>query len=242
MHAVLAIQSRLLRLLSLLMLPCAAFCVQASSFNISPMTFQLTPQRASTVMKISNDGSEEVRVQIQAMSWDLDGEVEQLVETDQLVVNPPVVTIGPNQAQFVRLGARAIVPAAQERCFRLILEEVPTSTHTQRSGIRTILRISSPLFIPASAPLSQVDWSVIHGSAGMQLVATNSGNTHQKIVRLQLAGKPDTVPVVEAGLTYILAGQTRRWPIKKASGAATLQLRLQTETGTDEQTLSTVVR
>lgn len=234
--------SNLLRFLSTLMLPCAAFCVHAASFNISPMTFQLTPERASTVMKISNDSGEAVRVQIQAMSWDVEDNIEQLVETDQLVVNPPVVTIGPNQSQFVRLGARAIVPSAQERCFRLILEEVPTASDAQRSGIRTILRISSPLFIPATVPRSQLDWSIVYAPGGSQLVATNLGNTHHKIYRLQLAAKADAAPVVEAGLTYILAGQTRRWPIKKASPGSSFQLRLQTETGTNDQTLSTVVR
>ena len=232
----------LFKLLILLMLPCAAFCVEAASFNISPMTFVLTPERASAVMKISNDGNEAVRVQIQAMSWDIENNLEQLVETDQLVVNPPVVTIGPNQVQFVRLGARSIVPSAQERSFRLILEEVPMSGDAQRVGIRTILRISSPLFIPSIAPREEIDWSVVYAASGAQLVATNSGNTHQKFFRLQLLDKPDAAPAVDAGLTYLLPGQTRRWPIKNAAPGSSFKLRLQTEKGSNDQTLSTLVR
>ena len=189
-------------------------------------------------MKISNGGTEPIRVQIQAVSWEIHGDAETQTETDQLIVNPPIVTIAPNQDQFVRLGARSIAPSDQERSFRLILEEVPMTTDQPRSGIRTILRISSPLFVPATAPREKVDWSLVKAAGGTELVAINSGNTHQKIYRLELGGKPAAAPLLEAGLTYLLPGQTRRRPVKKTASFSTLQLHVQTETGVNDQALS----
>ena len=206
------------------------------------MTFVLTPERASTVMKVSNGGTEPIRVQIQPMLWEIHGGAESLSETDQLIVNPPIVTIAPNQDQFVRLGARSIALATQERSYRLILEEVPMSTDQPRSGIRTILRISSPLFVPASTPRTKIDWSLVNADNGTELVAINSGNTHQKIYRLELHSKPAKAPLLEAGLTYLLPGQTRRWPIKKSASIGTLQLHLQTESGVYDQALSPSTR
>ena len=193
-------------------------------------------------MKVSNGGTEPIRVQIQAMIWEIHGEAESLTETDQLIVNPPIITIAPNQDQFVRLGVRSIVPSAQERSFRLILEEVPITTDQPRSGIRTILRISSPLFVPASTPRTKIDWSLVNGDNGTELVANNSGNTHQKIYRLELHSNAAKAPLLEAGLIYLLPGQTRRWPIKKSASIGALQLHLQTESGVYDQAISSSTR
>lgn len=234
-------------LLGLLLVASAVVDAAAASLTINPTSFRLTPQRPSAVMQVTNQSAEPVRLQVQAMAWTTDGKIEMLAETDQLMVNPPIFTLAGNETQTIRFGARDVALAPVERGYRLILDEVPANREVEPAGIRTVLKISTPVFIPALVPAEQVDWRVVQSAAGASLVATNTGNTHLKIIALKLAGSGTTALLVNTDLAYILPGQAREWPIKekgadkgarKGVPTGPLQLRVRTETGDHEQTLS----
>src|SRR5438105_804682 len=77
-----------------------------ASFNVNPIGFDLSAERASGVLRIRNTGDAPVRVQVGAVDWSTDGRREILQHTDALILNPPIFSIGPGQTQFLRFGVR----------------------------------------------------------------------------------------------------------------------------------------
>ncbi|MES2831321.1 MAG: fimbria/pilus periplasmic chaperone [Pseudomonadota bacterium] len=224
-----------------LLAPLAVLCATSAwgaTFSINPMSFRLTPERSSAVMQVTNNGIEPVRLQVQVMAWGTDGKNEILTETDQIMINPPLFTLETKQTQYIRFGAREVGLETVERSYRILLDEVP-ETGSQRGGIHTLLRISSPIFIPPAVSEEKIEWSLRRSAAGPVLVAANRGNCHLKITALKLLPKNTSTVLFNTGLTYVLPGQIREWSLAKDIPLLPeLQLQLQTPAGNHEQTLA----
>ncbi len=66
-----------------------------------------------------------VVVQIRVVRWSQKGGAEQLEDTRELLVTPPVLQIPANSQQIVRVALRREPDGAQELTYRVIFEEVP---------------------------------------------------------------------------------------------------------------------
>ena len=204
--------SRLVLLLStLLMLPTAA---RAGSFSVSPVRVDLSARHPHIVLQIANHNSEPATIQVHVVSWSFAGEKDLYTRSDQVLLNPPIFTVGPNQKQSMRLGLRAPSLNPAETAYRVILEEVPNRPPPGFSGLRTLLRISIPVFVPPLGPVtSKLVWQARRtAEGGLEITAANQGNTHVLIRALQLSpGETAPPSFLLSQPEYLLPGQARTW-------------------------------
>ncbi|GGC59482.1 hypothetical protein GCM10011396_02990 [Undibacterium terreum] len=222
----------------LFLLACQAVLACAAAFNINPVKFQLNASDAVAVMQISNPTDQPVRLQINVLDWTTDGYKEVLTDTDDLLVNPPIFLLPPNKTQYVRFGLRTSGDRNHniEKCYRLVVEEVPTEAPT--NGLRTLLRFSLPVFFSPKEKDEQLIWKLKKQGQNLMLVAANDGNIHAKINAVSLT-EDGTKPLLKVSTpTYVLPGQHKEWPVAPAQNlSAKYRLEIQTEDGERKEIL-----
>jgi len=214
--------------------------VFAASFNVNPIGFNLTAERSTGVLQVRNTGDQSVRVQIDAVDWSTDGSKEVLSETDALLLNPPIFDIEPGRVQFLRFGLRHPQDPPSEKSYRLLIDEVPQAG-LQGPGLKTLLRVSIPVFIGPKMRQEKISWQLQHANGGLVLSAANQGNVHRKINRIELsndsANGKDTQQINIPA--YVLPGQRKEWSLangKIRDGA--VRLHILTDKGEIEEHLT----
>jgi fimbrial chaperone protein len=126
---------------------------------------------------------------------------------------------------------------AEEIAYRLILEEVPKPPVPGFTGLRTVLRISIPIFArPAAVPVAlRLAWNAEYTSSGaLRITAVNRGNAHIKIksVEVTFVGTWGA-PISKSAFDYLLPSQSRTWVIddERISAATHIRLAASTDAG-----------
>jgi fimbrial chaperone protein len=188
--------------------------ILASSFTVSPTRIPLSEKQRAVTVRLLNTGDEPVTVQAHVVAWTLGENHDVYQDSDDVLLNPPIFNLAPGKPQLMRLGLRHAAAAGSEISYRLIVEEVPFAPKHGEIALRTILRISIPIFVePKDGARKQVDWKAesIPG-AGVKITATNNGNQHVQIKRLDLSREDSAgAPLSKKMLDYLLPGQTREW-------------------------------
>jgi fimbrial chaperone protein len=204
----------------------------ASSFIASPVTFDLSPNKPMSILRLTNNGESDLRLQVHAVKWGTDGHNETQVDTDDIILNPPVFMLKPGQQQFMRFGLRSVVPTATEQSYRLILDEIPDETSVGESvGIRTALRVSIPVFTNPVQKVVRVTWHLIRKENRYVLVCDNSGNTHLKINGFVIADEKGVPVVRNSDPAYIMPEQRKEWPLATNGTLGHITLRVITPVG-----------
>jgi fimbrial chaperone protein len=190
----------------------------AGTFAVNPVRIDLAPERPNNSLQISNQGPDPALVQAHVVLWSLVNNEEIESPTQDVVVNPPIFRIGPAAKQVIRVGSRSPNRSHNELSYRLILEEVPPRISTV-PGLRTVLRISIPLFI---APVNQTSpvmvWTAQKTAPGvLTITGRNNGTRHLQVKQLQLVPSrvPEAVATVSR-LQYLLPGESRQWQMNVA--------------------------
>lgn len=210
----------------------------AASFNVNPIGFDLTAERSAGVLQIRNTGEQPVRIQVQAVDWSTDGSKEVLSDTDALLLNPPIFSIEPGQLQFLRFGLRHPENSASEKSYRLLIDEVPPAG-SQGPGLRTLLRVSIPVFISPKMRQEKISWQLKRVAGALLLSAANEGNVHSKINQLRLSNGDDKDALQINAPAYVLPGQRKEWSLangKIRDGA--VRLHILTDKGEIEEHLT----
>ncbi|KRC81573.1 molecular chaperone [Sphingomonas sp. Root241] len=194
-------------IVAILLLPLVA---QASSLKVYPVRIVLTPKEPVQTMTIQNGSSEAARIQLRVFSWrQVDGE-DKLEETRDILANPGSFEIAGQGEQIARFGLRTS-PGTVEKSYRVILEEVPGSRPSEPGKVRTLLRISIPIFVPAPNPVGRLSWRAwAAGDRKMTFEIRNQGTVHVQINRLALAGPKGTKLGTGDMSVYLLPGASRR--------------------------------
>jgi fimbrial chaperone protein len=160
-------------------------------------------------VKIVNNDTHDVSLQIRAYDWTQKDSQDSLEPTQSLIISPPVFTVAPGASQTIRIVSRR--PAEiNEIAYRLLVDEIPTAA--AGPAINFKFRISMPIFIaPNAAANLKMGWSISAGKTP-KLIVTNTGNRRGRLLNLALTlpnGKKITPP---AGANpYTLAGITRQY-------------------------------
>jgi len=179
--------------------------LEAGSFRVAPVRIDLSARRPHSTLSVSNNGTERVTVQAEAFVWRVERDEDRLNETDDVLVNPPIFTLEPGATQLLRLGLREWISSRTEQTYRIVLEEVPPPRRPTEVGIRTLLRLSIPLFIQPTGSTSQPDGS-------LALAVENIGRVHTRLRQFSVTA--DDQPqgdFVMSVPTYVLAGTRRQW-------------------------------
>lgn len=192
----------------------AAAPAAAGTFNISPIRAQLSSGHRTAVLTLTNAEDQPVVVQVQVLAWSQSNGAEQLDETREMLLTPPVLQIPANTAQIVRIALRREPDPVRELSYRVIFEEVPQAAPENASGLRVALRLSVPVFVAPARGKASPDlvWESRWLPDGtLEVAATNRGTAHLQVTDfdLQLPGSQDTVRGISA--KYVLPGSRVSW-------------------------------
>jgi len=209
--------------------------LRAGTFSVNPVRVELSARQLHTTLQIANAGEEKLTVQVHPMSWGKGGDGDVLEETNDVIVNPPIFTVAPHQTQFVRLGMRQFKAQSAEQTYRLILEEVPPPLTVTFTGLRTLLRISIPIFVAPLQPAQpSLTWEVRNSPGqGSILSAQNNGTAHIQLKQLAVSRTPGGEPIFTmVNAAYVLPGGRREWRMDGIDpGASGLLIRALTDHG-----------
>jgi fimbrial chaperone protein len=195
----------------------AAGTAAASSISVAPIRVELSSGKRTAVLTVRNQDDSPVVVQARPAAWSQPQGEDQLDDTHDLVVTPPIFTIPGKGQQVVRIALLREPDAARELDYRLVLSEVPSSTAPETTGLRVALRITLPVFIAAQAHTgADVAWSHKWRSDGtLEIAAQNRGTAHLQILDFDVQGtKAATADKVHADTPhYLLPGTVFHWEL-----------------------------
>lgn len=196
----------------------------ASQFTVNPTRVELSPRVTSAVVSVRNDGQAPVRLQVKTHAWTqaLDGQIK-LDPTEDVVVFPTLVTLGPGEARRLRVAV-TVAPADVERTYRVFLEELPPANGAavSETGVQVLTRIGIPVFLQAIKPAARGGLSDVGLSDGtLHFQVDNLGNTHfvPESIRVRgLSAAGGTVSDKTTDGWYILGRSSRRYEMHFPEG------------------------
>jgi fimbrial chaperone protein len=206
------------------------------TFTVTPVRIQVSTARPNAILQIANRDDEPVTIQAHIVDWSFDGQKDVLTVSDEVMLNPPIAVIGAHQTQAIRMGLRRPNDSAQERSYRLIVEEVPRPPKPGFVGVRTILKLSIPIFAsPKVTVTPKLRWQAVKTSdARVKLIATNQGGAHVQIKSMDVTGADSPDTYLRGALpTYLLPNQQREWVIddERARAANRIKVAAVTDAG-----------
>jgi fimbrial chaperone protein len=207
----------------------------ASSFSVNPVRVELSPGKLNSVIRISNASDESVMIQASVLSWATDGKKDLYAPVDDILLNPPVFSIPAHATQALRLGLRKPNGALDEQAYRLILAEVPKALPAGFYGLRTIVRISLPIFIKPAVATPQLSWEAKREADGTLIVtAVNHGSAHLQIRGLDLVSGQSPEHCKKVLNDYLLPGQKHEWKFDEPPLRGSLQINLTAKTDAED--------
>lgn len=207
---------------ALLLLACLLPCtgMAATSLQVAPTSLQLEPQHRAAELWLTNSGTAPVTLQVRMYRWIQQDGQEQLLPTDELSASPPMQELAAGQQQLVRVMRMLTAPPAEQRYYRMIVDQVPDLA-TRATGMQFVLRYSIPVFIQPSggdqlAPRLQARLTTSTDDQQVIEIA-NAGDGYAQVADLAL-GSAEQPRIVHPGLLgYVLPGQTMRWPLQRTA-------------------------
>lgn len=183
---------------------------QAASLKVYPVRIVLSPKEPVQTMTIENSNSEAARIQLRVFAWRQVNGKDVFEETRDVLANPGLFEIAAKGQQIARFGLRT-VPGQVEKSYRVVLEEVPGLRPTEPGEVRTLLRISIPIFVPALNPNGRLTWRAWPtGPRTMTFEIGNQGSAHVQINRLAISGLGATKLGAKDMSVYLLPGASQR--------------------------------
>lgn len=207
------------------MLPALAIAgpARAADLQINPISIELSAREPRAILALRNAGSEPVRIEVKRHLWGQaeDGQM-QLAPTEEVVVFPPLVTIGPGEQRNLRVGTTAR-PGAAEKSWRIFIEELPPPERPgERSQVRVLSRIGIPIFLAPERPVGRAaiaGLTLERGRAAFALRNTGTVRIRPSQVRLEgLAADGSAVFSASVEAWYVLAGGERRFEVPIPAG------------------------
>jgi fimbrial chaperone protein len=227
--------------------PCASQAT-AATFTVDPTQIFLSERTSSVLLTLRNDSVEPLRFQLTAFAWrqSPSGEM-QLEPTEDIVFFPTLLTLEAGDTRRVRVG-RATPLAAQERTYRIFVEELPPLKPTGE-GVRVLTKMGIPIFLRPQREVATASLENLRMEAGrFHFSLTNNGTVHFVPQEVKVAGRTDGAAAFELPLEgwYVLAGgrrdfeiaiddaacaQVRSLVVSALVGANLVEERLQTPSG-----------
>ena len=203
--------------------------VDAASLGVWPINPRIdAPASATMVWVRNNSGTDDIVLQARVLKWSQTDNKEQYDDQDDLVVSPPLITVKPGAQQIFRVVNRkgVIASEADEKSFRLIIDEIPVEGKQNQGPLNFQMRYSLPLFV--GIPAAYTDKNAGHRLRAMAeglryrlihqpqpaIEITNVGSFNARLSRVRIDVKGASPIVVSEGLLgYVLVGATKSWPI-----------------------------
>jgi len=191
--------------------------LMAGSFRVSPVKLYMDFKTKTTFIKITNNDDKKVTIQLNAKEWyQKEESPDKYEETKDFVLFPKIVTIEKGEERIIRVGYKGENGAAEEKAYRLFLEELPAMEQGELMLVLP-LRIAVPIFVspPKEVKAFSVE-KVLISKGKLAIKVKNNGNIHLvigKITALGLDNKNEEVFKTEGNGWYVLASVTKTFEI-----------------------------
>lgn len=208
-------------------LPFDAPAAIAGTLRVAPVRVEVAPNKQFCSLSLSNDGAEPATMQIRGYGWTRDRAGNDLLDqAGGPTVNPSIIAIPAGETRLVRCSLPNR-PSAVEESYRLIIDELP-GIDPAPGTVRTLLRISIPVFRAPGMAAPAIGWSVERNREGAgRLILSNRGNRHGQILAIILHSKTSKAePVRMTRGFYLLAGGEAELPLPDgmADGLAAVEV------------------
>jgi fimbrial chaperone protein len=213
------------------------------SFSFEPISRDFAPSGPGSIQsfKLVNDDAEQIAVRIRILHREADewGK-ERLTPADDLfTVYPSQIVVKPKSVQAVRIQWKGGADFDTERCFRILVEQLPVNFSDRRDAaggnIRIMFRYLGALYIlpPGAEPDIVLEAALpaedAKGSTMLELAFRNRGKAHAILGELSLSLSDPAMPAAEplkldssrlAGISgeNILPGRLRRFVLPVPEG------------------------
>jgi len=188
----------------------------AASFSVTPVRIYMKAQDRAVAVTITNESEMPVVLQADLYTWSQkpDGS-DELALTEDLVLSPPIIKLGPKARQVVRLARLKPADAGRQLTYRMIMREIPEATAPKDNiQVRIALALSMPVFITPAPARRAMACEASRGEGQMLNVGcANNGSAYAQ-VREVLVKQGERVLGRYEGGDYILPGSRKVLPIK----------------------------
>lgn len=213
-----------------------AAVADAALVAIDPVKVLLTGAAPSRSISLRNNGSERVRFQMSAFTWQqtLGGEM-QLAPTPDLVFFPSLVELAPGETRRVRVTTTQQV-ASNERSYRLFVDELPPLAAQPGGAIRVLTRFGIPVFLAPDAAAAKPTLRLAVQSGKLSVSLENRGNSHFVAQSVRLVGRAadgSSVLTQDLPAWYVLAGGRREYQLPLAADVCSKLTQVSANANTD---------
>jgi fimbrial chaperone protein len=195
----------------------------ASALSVAPIRLELSARSRTAVLTVRNQEDSPVVVQARPAAWSQPQGQEQLDDTHDLLVTPPIFTVPPNGQQVLRIALLREPDPARELDYRLVLSEVPQAAAPETTGLRVALRITLPVFAAAQThAAADLAWSHHWLADGtLEVAAQNRGTAHIQILDFDVQSTGHAVQGLRTETPhYLLPGTLAHWELHPGGGVA----------------------
>ncbi|UCE41063.1 MAG: molecular chaperone [Candidatus Aminicenantes bacterium] len=194
-----------------------AFSLIQAQITVVPIRVFLDPGKKSADLKITNEKSEKMNIQVRAVAWSQDPEGKDKFDpTEDIVFFPKIFEVEPGKDAVIRVGYQGDWPET-EKNYRLFIRELPITTPDQK-GLSVAVRLGIPVFIsPKNQNRSAVIESVRLDDQKISVNIKNTGNVHYLAEKIQAIGMDSTDQETfkhEITGWYVLSGVSRIFSIE----------------------------
>jgi fimbrial chaperone protein len=207
----------------------------ASALRVTPIRIEVPPGDRFCAITLANDGDLPVSVQIRGFRWSRNEKGGDVLEpAGGLVINPTIVTLGGGMSRLIRCSLpraeNAGPESAREETWRLLFDELATADGPARPGeIRTLLRISVPIFRAGQEARVDLAWEPSSRADGGSIVAiVNRGSRHARVLSIEMVSTSGQATHVKQG-GYVLAGGRLEFAVPGGNMASIAEVRVHTE-------------
>jgi fimbrial chaperone protein len=184
----------------------------AGSFTVTPVRIFLQPAEKAVSLTVVNEGDTPLVLQTEIFQWvQTASGADQLNESEDLIVAPPIVRLAPNARQVIRLARLSATDPNRQLTYRVIVREVPELTQAPAGQIQLPVAIafSLPIFVTPPTAKRRLDCELARGTGStVKLRCANVGTAYAQLRTITLVQGMDEVHRVEGGV-YVLPGANR---------------------------------
>jgi fimbrial chaperone protein len=182
--AITALRARLLAAAAGAFTALIAAPLQASEYTVSPMRMELDADTRTTVVTLTNTGSDRIDFQLKATSWTQDGQGKDVYsDTSDVIFFPKIFALEPNETRVVRVGVKNAPPPV-EQTYRLFIEKIPAPNPAPPppgAQVSVNFRFALPIFVkPRTRQASGDVGSAAFERGELVTVIRNTGNEHMR--------------------------------------------------------------
>lgn len=213
--------------------------VCAAGWRVIPIRLDLGVKEKSGVIRIINDDSTPMPLQMSAAEWTQDENGKDVyTPSEDLVFFPRVMTVEAQAERIIRVGVRN--PAlVSEKTFRLFVEQIPVPNDSAGAQVAVAIKFGVPIFVtPPEKKISGQMEPVSFNNEELTVPVKNTGNSYFRVTTVTARGLDAAgQEVFTESLTgwYLLHGVRRTHQLAIASADCRKAVKIDVEAKTDQK-------